>query len=164
MIDLSHYINDSKKEGFCLLHSGTKGKTIVGANGKRVKNYKNLKIKNCNIGYIAYPNPTLKNNIPNSRFYEFENVKIITPERRRHRSMSPSGNLNINYNTSGPLQTSVTKKTVHQKNQTYQRAPRRGGDLSNVLLYSFSQKILRVIPTVSSSNFPKPILPTFPPT
>jgi len=66
------------------------------------------------IGYFAYPNPTLKNNIPDSRFYEYDSLIC-----RRGNVFAPTEGIeNVKYKTSGKLEQSVTKseyiKKIHQ--------------------------------------------------
>ncbi len=105
--------SDIQREGFAVLHGkwGGKNETIIGLNhksqtlptGRQVTNPK------CEIGYLAYPNPTLKNDIPMSRFYKYD--KII---RRRASACAPSG-VNMNYKTSGRLEQSVTKSQYIKK-------------------------------------------------
>ncbi|MBU0728063.1 anthranilate synthase component I family protein, partial [Patescibacteria group bacterium] len=67
------------------------------------------RLQGTSIGYISYPNPNLKNDIPNSRFYKYD--KLI---RRRDDVIAPEG-INMIYKTSGKLQQSVTKSQYIQK-------------------------------------------------
>lgn len=98
--------SDINREGFAVLHGkwGGKSETIIGLNHKsQIKNPK------CEIGYLAYPNPTLKNDIPVSRFYKYDTLL-----RRRDVDVSPAG-IDISYKTSGKLEQSVTKSQYIKK-------------------------------------------------
>jgi para-aminobenzoate synthetase component 1 len=73
--------------------------TLIGINHKsKITNHK------YKIGYFAYPNPTLKNSIPCSRFYECDS--LITGSI----SVAP-----ISYRTFGKLEQSVTKNEYIKK-------------------------------------------------
>ena len=109
-MNLSDYSNDSQKEGFCLLHSGTKGKTIIGVSGKRINEKCKMQNEKYLIGYFAYPNPTLKNDIPDERFYVFEDVVVCRDARSRVSTNNVS-----KYRSSDPLQQSVTKSQYIKK-------------------------------------------------
>ncbi|MBU0577807.1 anthranilate synthase component I family protein [Patescibacteria group bacterium] len=107
--------NDINREGFAVLHGkwgGGNVRSVIGLNAK--SEMRNPKFQ---IGYFAYPNPTLKNNIPDSRFYEFDELKTITHPRRRTNVCPPSVD-GISFETSGKLEQSVTKseyiKKIHQ--------------------------------------------------
>lgn len=87
---------DIEKEGFAVLHGkwgGVRG-SIIGINTN--PKLKNPKIK---IGYLAYPNPKLKNNIPERKFYSYN--KVVTTE-------TPPI-IKTGYKTTGKLEQSVTK-------------------------------------------------------
>ena len=73
-----------EREGFSVLHGkwGGISNTIIGINGKESNPTINT------IGYLAYPNPTLKNNIPGKKFYIFFSISYevscaSTPGTRR---------------------------------------------------------------------------------
>jgi len=110
-VSLHQFSEDSQKEGFCLLYSGMEGETIVGVDGKRVDKdeIRQSRFQGTSIGYFAYPNPTLKNDIPDSRFYEFEDILIHSDVINRVPTNVPK------YQTSGTLQVSVTKSEYIQK-------------------------------------------------
>lgn len=71
-------LSDIEKEGFSVFH-GKWGdskvpKSIIGLDGKR-KNFAFCILHfGFSIGYFAYPNPTLKNIIPSSRFYGYDKL------------------------------------------------------------------------------------------
>lgn len=109
---LDQFSDHAQKEGFCLLHSGAGGKTMVGLGGKRCS----FGHRGPMIGYLAYSNPTLKNDIPAERFYGFEELKFISPTEGAKTPLPPyqgeSPRLHggfINFKTSGHLQQSVTQ-------------------------------------------------------
>ena len=95
-------IGDIEKEGFSILHGKWVGsnvpRSIVGLDGMR----KNAKYK---IGYYAYPNISLKNIIPNSKFYGYE--KLIY--------LKKPPIIKADFKTSGLLEQSVTKSQYIQK-------------------------------------------------
>ena len=66
------------------------------------------------IGYFAYPNPTLKNIIPSSRFYGYDKLVIINSNRRRDWSISPAG-WKGDFKTTGKLEQSVSKSQYIKK-------------------------------------------------
>ncbi|MFH1012667.1 MAG: anthranilate synthase component I family protein [Candidatus Peregrinibacteria bacterium] len=90
-----------------MLYDGVSGHSILGVKPKKhtagPDNLKNA------IGYLAYPNPTLQNHIPNRLFYEYD---------RLHHSHAPLLKPLAAYSTSGKLTQSVTKaqyvKKIHQ--------------------------------------------------
>ena len=81
--------------------------TSVGVNGRPVREGATSSSRLLRVGYIAYPNPKLKNKIPDSRFYEFTSLK-----RRRGWPTSPSG---LEFSTSGHLEQSVSKSQYIKK-------------------------------------------------
>lgn len=97
-------IFNSSSEGSCLLYDGITGHSIFGIDPKK-RAEKIDGLKNA-IGYLAYPNPTLKNDIPDARFYEYD--RLIT---YRLPLTAPQGS----YLTSGKLEQSVTKAKYVQK-------------------------------------------------
>ncbi len=143
--DFSLFQKHAQKEGFCMLHSAgilpSEKKTIIGINpikkinqipegdevpslirrgwpkaggGRRLQGY---------IGHLAYPNPTLKNDIPSVRFYGFDSLlRLNTPEiRRRASACSPS-----DFKASGKLEQNVTKSQYIQKIKTIKRLLEEG--------------------------------------
>ena len=106
---------DVQKKGFAVLHGkwGDSGKvsTMVGLDGKSVPSISDFRsqISESNqkfsIGYLAYPNASLQNIIPDSRFFGYE--KII-------KSPSPP-KVQDSFSTSGLLQQSVTKSQYIKK-------------------------------------------------
>ncbi len=105
--------SDIQREGFAVLNGkwgGSQG-CIVGLNGKQIPegdNY-NRRLREQLIGFYSYPNPTLKNDIPASRFYRYDTII------RRDSISAVSTNDAIDYKTSGSLQQSVTKPQYIQK-------------------------------------------------
>lgn len=111
--DLNHYSEASKKEGFCMLHDGTREKwTSVFGEPKKI--YDGLpRRKNrqdVHIGYMAYSNPKLRNKIPDSRFYEFGKSVV-----HHHKKGAKIATLEADYKTSGKLDQSVTKAEYIRK-------------------------------------------------
>ena len=99
--------SDIQREGFAVLHGKWNKKTIVGINPE-MKNEK-CKMK---IGYFAYPNPTLKNKIPDSKFYKYDS--ILTTDRKL-KSLQQGRDDKLAYKTSGHLEQSVTKSEYIRK-------------------------------------------------
>jgi len=105
----------SEKEGFVVLSKGWGNEMMVGVNGKKTsegaQSIVRLREGRISIGYLAYPNPTLKNIIPDSRFYEYDSLsKLVTPTLLEGSKLA--------YKTSGRLEQSVSKveylKKIHQ--------------------------------------------------
>ena len=100
-------IDQIRQEGFAVLSGkwggGNTPKTIIGLNAKRSNGG--------TIGYLAYPSPKLKNDIPVSRFYTYNN--LIT--RRYDSQIAPSKKLDMSYKTYGHLMQSVTKSQYIKK-------------------------------------------------
>ena len=83
--NLKSFSDCANPEGFCVLHTGvlrhtiqnvdmsSEKWTIVGLNPKTVDKKAGHGLIG-KIGYLAYPNPTLKNDIPDKRFYEFDSL------------------------------------------------------------------------------------------
>ena len=102
-------LSDIEKEGFSVFH-GKWGDSkihlsIVGLDGKRKDFRFQISDFRFLVGYFAYPNPTLKNIIPNSKFYGYE--KLL------HLKKPPI--IKVDFKTSGKLQQSVTKNQYLQK-------------------------------------------------
>ena len=113
IFDLNHYSEASKKEGFCMLHTGAEEKwTKICAEPKKVLT--RLPERNNGqavyIGYMAYPNPKLKNKIPDLRFYGYSNS--VT---HHHKKGEKIATLESSYKTSGRLEQSVTKAEYIKK-------------------------------------------------
>ena len=109
-------VNDIHREGFAVLHGKWGGRSevqsIVGLNGKCAPEIPRVPRDDKRahyLGYLSYPNPTIKNNIPDSRFYEYNTII-----RRRETVFAPAG-VNMVYKTSGKLEQSVTKKEYINK-------------------------------------------------
>ena len=111
-------LSDIEKEGFSVFH-GKWGdsvipQSIIGLDGKR-KNFRSqISDFRFSVGYFAYPNPTLKNIIPSSRFYGYDKLKTIIPSRRRESAFPPSVG-GIDFKTSGRLEQSVSKSQYIKK-------------------------------------------------
>ena len=106
--DLATYSEDAKKEGFCMLYTGgSKAKWAkVCMNPKKVLHTvpESKNRQTVHIGFLAYPNPKLKNKIPNLRFYEFN--KSIVHNNLKELILRPS---KLEYSTAGKLEQSVSK-------------------------------------------------------
>ena len=111
--DFAHYSDSAKKEGFAVLHAGQgeKWTTVCAGPSKKMKRLPEGKVgQSVHIGYMAYPNPKLKNKIPDSRFYSYRNS--ITYQ---HKVGHPLATLSKDYKTSGKLEQSVTKSEYIKK-------------------------------------------------
>ncbi len=102
-------LSDIEKEGFAVLH-GKWGdfhtlRSIIGLNGKAYNPQFSIFNFQFLIGYYAYPNISLKNIIPGSRFYGYK--KII-------RQKNPPV-LKADFKTSGKLEQSVSKARYVKK-------------------------------------------------
>lgn len=112
--DLNHYSEVSQKEGFCMLHTGGVEEkwTKVCVNPK--KTFTRLPERkdrqSVHIGYMAYPNQKLRNNIPDLRFYGYSNSVI-----HHHKKGAKIATFKSNYSTSGKLEQSVTKTEYVKK-------------------------------------------------
>lgn len=97
---------DIEREGFAVLHGkwgGNSIRTFVAINQKSsTAADKNQKYE---IGYFAYPNPTLKNKIPDSKFYKYQDIF--------HLKSPPV--VDVSFQTSGRLEQSVTKSQYIKK-------------------------------------------------
>jgi len=97
---------DIEREGFAVLHGkwgGNSIRTFVAINQKSSATAdKNQKYE---IGYFAYPNPTLKNKIPDSKFYKYQDIF--------HLKSPPV--VDVSFQTSGRLEQSVTKSQYIKK-------------------------------------------------
>ncbi|MFH0820273.1 MAG: anthranilate synthase component I family protein [Candidatus Peregrinibacteria bacterium] len=113
-------IFDPTQEGACILHDDQTGQTIFGANPLKVVQNVQFVPKNPLVGYLAYPNPTLKNEIPDQLFYEYPSLHVIPSNVEGSRSLDSFHSLGMTngYSTSGKLEQSVTKaqyiKKIHQ--------------------------------------------------
>ena len=112
--DLSHYSQSAKKEGFVVMHAGLNGKktTVFSGPKKKLSKIPENDKKLTYTGYLAYPNPRLKNHIPDSRFYGYENSITYN-----HKKGIPLATLKKRYKTSGKLEQSVTKAEYIKKIQ-----------------------------------------------
>ncbi|MCK5347338.1 MAG: chorismate-binding protein, partial [Candidatus Heimdallarchaeota archaeon] len=80
-------------------------RSIIGLNGKKRNQKSGVRNQKYLIGYYAYPNVGLKNIIPSSRFYEYEElIHLKTPPI-----------VDANFKTTGRLEQSVTKPQYIQK-------------------------------------------------
>lgn len=112
--DLNHYSEASKIEGFCMLHTGgSEGKT-TSIYSYPTRTFSQLPGHNnghtVQIGYMAYPNPKLKNSIPAARFYEFADSTV-----HHHKNNSKIAPSKSEYQTTGKLDQSVAKAEYIQK-------------------------------------------------
>lgn len=112
--DLAHYSQSATKEGFAVLHAGQDGKwtTVLSGPMKKTDRIPEKPGKLSHVGYLAYPNPRLKNDIPGARFYGYRNS--ITYQ---HKAGTPLATLKKDYQTSGKLEQSVTKAQYIKKIQ-----------------------------------------------
>lgn len=103
--------SDIQREGFSVLHGKWGGKSgyFVGLNGKQTPEGEISEscLRGTSIGYLAYPNPTIKNDIPASRFYKYNSIT------RMSKIEEEVGD--IDYKTSGRLEQSVTKSEYIKK-------------------------------------------------
>lgn len=95
---------DSKNEGACLLYDGISGQSIAGVNP--IRTIQNLNDAKMAMGYLAYPNPTLKNEIPDRFFYEYEDIVHDSSEKPTTDS---------SYSTSGAMEQSFSKPDYIEK-------------------------------------------------
>jgi anthranilate/para-aminobenzoate synthase component I len=99
---------DTEREGFAVLHGKWDDKTIVGINAKsshHVDMTWQMRNPKWSIGYFAYPNLALKNKIPDSKFYIYEEIF--------HSKSVPAAD--VSFQTSGHLEQSVTKSEYIKK-------------------------------------------------
>ncbi|MFH0838138.1 MAG: anthranilate synthase component I family protein [Patescibacteria group bacterium] len=112
--DLSKYSEDSKKEGFCMLHTGgTEQKWTKVCQRPAGVLTRLPEIKDgqaVHIGFLAYPNPKLKNKIPDSRFYRFRNSIV-----HYHHGKLELKPFRPDYKTSGKLEQNVTRSEYIKK-------------------------------------------------
>lgn len=96
---------DPSQVGACLLYDGVTKHQLLGVNpGRKVESFLDKSKKA--MGYLAYPGPGLKNEIPARLFYEYEDI------------VSSVGRLpkcSGSYKTSGKLQQSVTEEEYIEK-------------------------------------------------
>ena len=95
-------INDIQREGFAVLHGkwgGGSAQTLIGINRKSLTVNRKYRI-----GYLSYPNPNLKNNIPDTRFYGYDS--LVTGD---------ASVMSGTFSTTGRLEQSVTKKEYIKK-------------------------------------------------
>lgn len=105
---LTGKILDPSAEGFCFLHSGGGGKSYAYSEPRQKLSRipESSGNKSVFVGYLAYPNPHLKNEIPNVRFYEYA----------KHDGRAiPTVVCESSYRTSGKLEQSVTKSEYIKK-------------------------------------------------
>ena len=118
--------SDINREGFAVLHGKWGGRQgcIVGVDGKQISesDIDKCRPRDTVIGYLAYPNPKLKNDIPNSRFYKYDTIirrreplpPFGRPLLKKERRCAPSKSV-LSYKTSGKLEQSVTKTEYIKK-------------------------------------------------
>jgi len=140
--NLNWFSEKSSEKGFVVLHSGEGGVedecwTIVGQCPRGKESEGTIRKSRLQVGYFAYPNPTLKNKIPNQLFYEFNSLFFYNHQTEeafvryedganleKWNDVFPEG-ANIysrlqetKYKTHGKLHQSVTKseyiKKIHQ--------------------------------------------------
>ncbi|MBU0705673.1 anthranilate synthase component I family protein [Patescibacteria group bacterium] len=112
--DLNQYSEDSKKEGFCMLHTGGTEQKWTKVCRHPTGIFTNLPEskyrQSVHIGFLAYPNPKLKNQIPASRFYCFRHAVVHNHGEKL--SLKP---FNPEYGTSGKLEQSISKAEYVKK-------------------------------------------------
>ncbi|MDH5596500.1 MAG: anthranilate synthase component I family protein [Candidatus Peregrinibacteria bacterium] len=110
--DLASYSESAKKEGFAVLHAGQDGKwtTVLSGPKKKLSRIPEKPGSLSHVGYMAYPNPKLKNQIPDARFYAYQNS--ITYNHKKGASLAT---LQKDYKSSGKLEQSVTKSEYIKK-------------------------------------------------
>ncbi len=101
--------HDIEKEGFSVLHGKWGGvhapRSIVGLNGEAHDFRFEISDLRFLVGYLAYPNPTLKNIIPSSRFYGYDKLlKLPKPPV-----------VDVDFSTAGKLEQSVSKSQYIKK-------------------------------------------------
>lgn len=101
-------ILDPSAEGFSFLHSGGAGKSYAysGPQKKLSRVPENSDRTSVFVGYMAYPNPHLKNEIPDARFYEYAKPTDHA---------IPTIVCEDGYKTSGKLDMSVSKDEYVKK-------------------------------------------------
>lgn len=95
---------DPSQEGACLLFDGQSKKQLIGVNPSGLVS--DLESSKNAMGYLAYPNPTLQNEIPDRKLYEYEEILEISGEL-------PVSN--GSYRTEGELDSSETKSSYLEK-------------------------------------------------
>jgi para-aminobenzoate synthetase component 1 len=120
-------LSEIRREGFAMLHGKWGGRnevqSIVGVNGKCAPKIPRvpsppIAVRRAGrddkrahyLGFLAYPNPTLKNNIPDTRFYGYDSLacNFVIPT-------VVEGFKIARFSTSGRLEQSVTKKEYINK-------------------------------------------------
>ncbi len=125
--NLADYEMASKEPGFCVLHTAKEVRETL-VYSKPVAESGSVSISDNNqhvVGYMAYPNVELKNNIPKEHFYSFEN-----PVNHQHSINDSLFQSAADYETHGELEISVDKKnyilkikkikTLLEKGEIYQ--------------------------------------------
>jgi len=100
----------SKKEGFCVLTDGVKSQhqLYIDPVEKMSALPTNLKPHQLVLGHLSYPNPQLKNEIPERRFYSFdESIESQLP--------SIGSPLDLTFKSTGQLEMSVEKSDYLKK-------------------------------------------------
>ena len=100
----------SKKEGFCVLTDGVKNQhqLYIDPVEKMSELPVDLKPHQLVLGHLSYPNPQLKNEIPERRFYSFdESIKSQLP--------SIGSPLDLTFKSAGQLEMSVEKSDYLKK-------------------------------------------------
>lgn len=95
---------DPSQEGACLLYDCLAKKAIIGVSPQCI--IKDLDKAKRAMGYLAYPGPGLKNDIPDQLFYEYED--IVTDDK-----FHPA--TETKYRTSGKLEESFSKEEYIEK-------------------------------------------------
>ncbi len=94
-------------EGFVLLYDGVTGHAMLGDNmQRRLHSVEDLDSAKHAMGYMAYPNAGLKNDIPDFKFYECENILETD-----HLELGNAGE----YSTSGEIEQSDSKEEYLEK-------------------------------------------------
>lgn len=116
MNNLNHYQRASHQKGFCVLHHGV-GKRVSQVFLEPQKVLSRLPDElpasmPHAVGYLSYPNPTLKNQIPEQQFFLFKEKQTL--HHSEDSVIEPVGN----YRTFGKLEASVTKAQYLKKIKT----------------------------------------------
>ena len=113
-VDLITYSEAAQKEGFCLLHTGggvSKQTQICMDPVKKTAQLPGIRNGQAvHIGYVAYPNPKLNNEIPDSRFFEFRKSRVYNHGKKL--TIKP---FHADFRTSGRLEQNVSKRQYLQK-------------------------------------------------
>ncbi|QQR83799.1 chorismate-binding protein [Candidatus Peregrinibacteria bacterium] len=103
-------IFNPKNTGSILLYDGVTGHARLGQNPIREMDHFDFSSGHY-MGYLAYPNPTLQNDIPAMRFFEYEKIEEV-----ENFDIGEKARMIIRaFSTSGELEQSVSKAEYLQK-------------------------------------------------